>query len=75
MSRQNHDYLYVVIDRFRKMCILMPCKRQLTDEKMEKCSFKMFECILDCLNPLFLIGILDLLKVFGRFYGHSWTPN
>ena len=27
MSRQNHDYLYVVVDRFRKMCILMPCKK------------------------------------------------
>jgi hypothetical protein len=35
----------------------------------------MFGCILDCLSPLFLIEILDLLEVFGRVYGHSWTPN
>jgi hypothetical protein len=27
MSKKNHDYLYVVVDRFSKMCILMPCKK------------------------------------------------
>ena len=26
MSKMNHYYLYVVVDRFIKMCILMPCK-------------------------------------------------
>ena len=30
MSRKGHDYLYVVVDRFSKMCILMPCKKQIT---------------------------------------------
>jgi hypothetical protein len=28
MSKWGHDYLYVVVDRFNKMCILMPCKKQ-----------------------------------------------
>jgi hypothetical protein len=32
MSRKGHDYLYVVVDRFNKMCILMPCKKQITTE-------------------------------------------
>jgi len=32
MSRKGHDYLYVVVDRFSKMCILMPCKQQITAE-------------------------------------------
>ena len=27
MSKRRHDYLYVVVDRFRKMCILIPCKK------------------------------------------------
>ena len=27
LYRKSHDYLYVVIDRFSKMCILMPCKK------------------------------------------------
>jgi hypothetical protein len=25
-TRKGHDYLFVVVDRFRKMCIIMPCK-------------------------------------------------
>jgi len=32
MSRKGHDYLYVVVDYFSKMCILMPCKKQVTTE-------------------------------------------
>ena len=27
MSRKGHDFLYVVVDRFSKMCILMACKK------------------------------------------------
>jgi hypothetical protein len=27
MTKVSHDYLYVVVDRFSKMCILMPCKK------------------------------------------------
>ena len=40
MSKQNHDYLYVVVDRFSKMCILMPCKKQVTAEKMAQMFFQ-----------------------------------
>jgi hypothetical protein len=32
MSKTGHDYLYVVMDRFNKMCILMPCKKHVTTE-------------------------------------------
>ena len=31
-SRKGHDYLYVVVDRFSKMCILIPCNKQITVE-------------------------------------------
>lgn len=27
MSRKGHDYLYVVVNQFNKMYILMPCKK------------------------------------------------
>ena len=40
MSKKNHDYLYVVVDRFSKMCILMPCKKQVTAEQMAQMFFQ-----------------------------------
>jgi len=33
LSKIGHDYLYVVVDRFNKMCILMPCKKEVTVEQ------------------------------------------
>ena len=38
-SRKGHDYLYVV-DRFRKMCILIPCSKQITAEQTTKLFFE-----------------------------------
>ena len=32
MSRKGHDYLYVVVYRFNKMCILISCKKEVTFE-------------------------------------------
>jgi hypothetical protein len=40
MSRRSHDYLYVVVDRFRKMCILMPCTKQITAEQTTQLFFQ-----------------------------------
>jgi hypothetical protein len=40
MSRRNHDYLYVVVDRFSKMCILMPCTKHITAEQMTQMFFQ-----------------------------------
>jgi hypothetical protein len=40
MKKGGHDYLYVVVDRFRKMCILMPCKNQITVEKTSNLFFQ-----------------------------------
>jgi hypothetical protein len=32
MSSKGHDYLYVVVDIFNKMCVLVPCKKQVAGE-------------------------------------------
>jgi hypothetical protein len=40
MSKKNHDYLYVVVDRFNKICILMPCKKKVTTEQTKKMFFQ-----------------------------------
>jgi hypothetical protein len=33
MTKGGHDYFYVVVDGFNKMCILIPCKKHITAEK------------------------------------------
>ena len=40
MYRKGQDYLYVVVDRFSKMCILMPCKKQITAKMTAHLFFK-----------------------------------
>jgi hypothetical protein len=40
MYKKNHDYLYVVVDHFNKMCILMPCKKQVTIEQTTQMFFQ-----------------------------------
>jgi hydrogenase maturation factor len=33
MTKGGHDYLYVVVDRLNKMCILIPCKNPIIVEQ------------------------------------------
>ena len=33
LSWKGHDYLYIVVNRFRKMCILTPCKKKIIAEQ------------------------------------------
>ena len=39
-SRKGHDYLYVIVDKFSKMCILIPCNKQITVEQTMKLFFQ-----------------------------------
>jgi hypothetical protein len=40
LSRKGHDYIYVVVDRFNKMCILIPCNKQVIAEQMTHLFFQ-----------------------------------
>lgn len=40
ISKKGHDYLYVVVDCFSKMCVLMPCKKHITTEETTKMFFQ-----------------------------------
>lgn len=40
MSRKGRDYLYIVVDCFSKMSVLMPCKKQVTTEHTAKMVFQ-----------------------------------
>jgi hypothetical protein len=39
MSKKNHDYRYVMVDYFIKMCICMPSKKQVTTEQTTRMFF------------------------------------
>ena len=32
MTKKDHDYLFVIMDRFSKMCVLIPCKKTITGQ-------------------------------------------
>ena len=40
MTKGCHDYLYVVVDRFNNMCILIPCKKYIIVEKTINLFFR-----------------------------------
>eukprot|EP00253_Pinus_taeda_P010211 PITA_10211 len=40
LSKEGHDYLYVVVDMFSKTCILMPCKKQVIAEQTAQLFFQ-----------------------------------
>ena len=66
MSRRGHDYLYVVVDRFSKMCILMPWKKQVTTEQAAS---------LFCQHVWVHFGLPTsiILVQDYRFLGEFWT--
>lgn len=32
MTKKGHDYLFVIVDRFSKMYVLIPCKKTITTQ-------------------------------------------
>ena len=75
MSRKGHDYLYVVVDRFSKMCILMPCNKQITAEQIAHLFFQNVWVHLGYPGLLYLIGIPSSWENSGQPYGSLWTLN
>jgi hypothetical protein len=66
LSRKSHDYLYVVVDRFSKMCILMPCKKQITAEQT---AYLFFQHVWVHFGlPTSIVSDRD-----SRFLGEFWT--
>jgi hypothetical protein len=66
MSKGGHDYLYVVVDRFSKLCTLMPCKKQITDEQTANLFFQY-------VRVHFGLPTSIILDRDNRFLGDFWT--
>ena len=69
MSIKGHDYLYVGVDRFIKMCILMPCKKKIMPEMTTHLLFQNV-CVLFGLHT-FIISDQDSLFL-GKFSPSLW---
>ena len=39
-TRKGHDYIFVVVDKFRKMCVLMPYKNTINGKEATNFFFR-----------------------------------
>jgi len=39
-NRKGHEYKFVVVDRFIKMCILIPCKKTIKGQEATNMLFE-----------------------------------
>eukprot|EP01018_Ginkgo_biloba_P008921 Gb_12464 [translate_table: standard] len=66
MSRHDHDYLFVVVDHFSKMCILMPCKKSIKGHESVELFFSNVWVHFGFPNSI-------ILERDSRFLGRFWT--
>jgi hypothetical protein len=66
MSIKGRDYLYVVVDRFNKICVLIPCKKQVTVGQTTQMFFENV-CVHFGL-PTSIVSDRD-----SRFMGKFWS--
>jgi hypothetical protein len=69
MSMIDHDYLYVIVDRFSKMCILIPCKKHVTNEQTTPMLFTNVWVHFGL--PTTIISDRDS-HFLGNFWSHLW---
>jgi hypothetical protein len=72
-TRKGHDYLFVVVDRLRKMCILLPCKKTIKGQEATNLFFDRFGCTLGYQGASSQIGTPYFLVPSGLRYVIIWT--
>jgi hypothetical protein len=66
MTHRGHEYLFVVVDRFNKMCVLIPCKKKISEPEVTKIFFS--HVWVHFGFPTSIISDRD-----NRFLGKFWT--
>lgn len=54
-TQRGHDYIFIVVDRFRKMSILITCTKTITGLRSPNYFSSMCGHTLGCILPLFRI--------------------
>jgi len=68
-TRKGHDYLFFVVDRFSKMCVLIPCKRMISGREAAELLFSHVWVHFGL--PSSIISDRDSLFL-GRFWKALW---
>jgi len=69
LSRKSHDYLYVVVDKFNKMCILIARKKKITSEQIDHLFFQNIGVHFGL--PTSIVSDRDS-RFVGNFWSNSW---
>jgi len=69
ISKRGYDYLYVVMDRFNKVCILIPCKKTMIGQEAANFFFTYVWIHFDL--PTSIISNGDS-KFLGKFWTSLW---
>jgi hypothetical protein len=72
-TRKGHDYLFVVVDRFNKMCILMPCKKAIKGHEAKNMFFEQGLLHFGIPRIIILNRIPNFSMCFRLKCGMRWT--
>lgn len=75
MTPRGHAYLFLVVDCFSKICVLIPCKKTLSRCEATKLFSAMFGYISNFQTPSYLIETISSLENFGQFFGRERIPS
>jgi hypothetical protein len=74
-TKRGNDYVFVVVDRFSKMVILVACKKSITTEATAKLFFERVWVHFGIPQTIVSDRIVNFSTHSGRASGHCWTPS
>jgi hypothetical protein len=74
-TKWGNDCVFVVVDHFSKMVILVAARRASQQRPLPSSSLNESGYILESHKPLSQIRTVDFSAHFGRASGHCWTPS
>ena len=72
-TKRGNDCVFVVVDNFSKMAIMVTCKKSI-QRPLPRSSLNESGYILESHKPLSQIRIVDFSSHSGRAFDHCWTP-
>jgi IS30 family transposase len=74
-TKRGNDCVFVVVDRFSKMVILVAWKKSITAEATAKLFFEQVWVHFGIPQTIVSDRIVDFSAHSGRASGHYWTPS